>query len=109
MTQPLATTPPKPMPDRTPPRTELLRHPPALLRVAPRHRAAVVFRFAASERSRFECRPDAKPYRRCGSPFRAHLAIGRHVFRVFAIDAAGNRDRTPALFHVRVVARAHHR
>jgi Ca2+-binding RTX toxin-like protein len=108
-----ATTPPptppatpKPKPDRTPPRTKLLRSPAKLLRVAPRHRAAAVFRFAASERSHFECKLDAKPYRRCRSPLRVLLAPGRHVF---AIDAAGNRDRTPALVHVRVVTRPHHR
>jgi Ca2+-binding RTX toxin-like protein len=100
---------PTPKPDRTPPRTKLLRRPAELLRVAPRHRAAVVFRFAASERSRFECKLDSHPYRRCHSPLRARLAPGRHVFRVFAIDAAGNRDRTPALVHLRVVAKPAHR
>jgi Ca2+-binding RTX toxin-like protein len=96
---------PKPKLDRTPPRTKLLRRPGALLRVAPRHRAAVTFRFAASERSRFECKLDSRPYRRCRSPLHARLAPGRHTFRVFAIDAAGNRDRTPALLHLRVVPR----
>ena len=68
-------------------------------------RAAVVFRFGASESSRFECKLDAKPYRSCRSPLRTHLAIGRHTLRVFAIDSAGNRDKTPALARVRVVAR----
>src|SRR6185312_548968 len=102
---PPTTAPPTPKPDRTPPRTKLLRRPPSLIRVAPHHRATVAFRFAAGERSRFECKLDAKPYRRCRSPLRAHLAIGRHAFRVFAIDAAGNRDRSPAVVHVRVVAR----
>jgi hypothetical protein len=96
---------PKPKPDRTPPRTKLLGHRAKLLRVAPRHRAAVTLRFAASERSRFECKLDAHPYRRCRSPLHARLAPGRHTFRVFAIDAAGNRDRTPALLRLRVVAR----
>jgi Ca2+-binding RTX toxin-like protein len=103
---PAVTTPPavtKPKPDRTPPRTKLLRHPAKLLRVAPRHRAAVVLRFAASERSRFECKVDARPYRRCHSPLRVRLAPGAHALRVFAIDAAGNRDRTSALFRLRVV------
>ena len=100
---PVVAAPPKP--DRTPPRTRLSRRPPSLIRVEPHHRATVVFGFAASERSRFECKLDAKPYRRCRSPLRAHLAVGRHVFRVFAIDAAGNRDRTPALVKVRVVVR----
>lgn len=97
----------KPRPDRTAPRTKLLRRPPATIRVAPRRRATVLFRFAASERSRFECKLDAKPFRRCRSPLRAHLAIGKHVFRVVAIDAAGNRDKTPVL--VKVQVRARHR
>jgi Ca2+-binding RTX toxin-like protein len=95
----------KPKPDRTPPRTELLRRPAKLVRVAPHHRAAVVFGFGANERSRFECKLDARPYRRCRSPLRAQLRPGRHAFRVFAIDAAGNRDRSPALFRFRVVTR----
>ncbi len=101
-------TPPitKPKPDRTPPRTRLLRRPPGVVRVAPHRRATVVFRFAASESSRFECKLDGKPYRRCHSPLRTHLKVGRHIFKVFAIDAAGNRDKTPALARVRVVARA---
>jgi hypothetical protein len=108
ITPPPATTPQPPPPpkrDRMPPRTKLLRHPSKLLRVAPHRRAAAVFRFVASERSRFECKLDAKPYRRCRSPFRVGLAPGRHTFRVFAIDTAGNRDRTPALVDVRVVVR----
>jgi Ca2+-binding RTX toxin-like protein len=99
--------PPKPKPDRKPPRTRLLRRPPGVVRVAPRRRAAVAFRFRASESSRFECKLDAKPYRRCRSPRRAHLAIGRHTFGVFAIDSAGNRDKTPALVRLRVLARRH--
>ena len=102
---PVAPTPAKPKPDRTPPQTKLLRRPPALLRVAPRHRAVATFRFAASERSHFECKLDAKPFHACRSPYRARLAPGRHTFRVYAVDAAGNRDRTPAVVHLRVVAR----
>jgi Ca2+-binding RTX toxin-like protein len=110
-TTPPVTTKPAPKPDRTPPRTKLLRRPPHLVRVAPGRRAAVVFRFAASESSRFECKLDARPYRRCHSPLRARLAPGAHTFRVFAIDAAGNRDKTPALLRLRVATHraAHHR
>jgi hypothetical protein len=96
---------PAPKPDRAPPRTKLLGHPVKLLRVAPHRRAAVAIRFAASERSRFECKLDAHPYRGCRSPLRARLAPGRHTIRVFAIDVAGNRDKTPALLHLRVVTR----
>lgn len=97
-----------PKADRTPPRTMLL-HPPAKLRRVRPHRAArVVFRFRANERSRFKCKLDRRPYRRCHSPRRARLRPGPHTFRVFAIDAAGNRDRTPAMLRLRVaVVRRH--
>jgi Ca2+-binding RTX toxin-like protein len=105
VTTPPVTTKPKPKPDRTAPRTKLLRPPARLVRVAPRHRATVVFRFVANERSRFECRLDARPYGRCHSPLRVRLAPGAHTFRVFAIDAAGNRDKTPAQIRVRVAVR----
>jgi hypothetical protein len=98
-------TKPKPKPDRTPPVTKLLRRPAKLVRVRPHRVAPVAFRFGANERSRFECKLDAKPYRRCHSPVRVKLRPGRHAFRVFAIDAAGNRDRTPAVVQVRVTVR----
>ncbi|HWH21012.1 MAG TPA: calcium-binding protein [Solirubrobacterales bacterium] len=94
-----------PKPDRTPPRTKLLAHSANVLRLAHGRRAAVTIRFAASERSHFECKLDARAYRSCRSPFRARLAPGRHAFRVYAIDAAGNRDGTPALLHLRVISR----
>ena len=97
--------PPPPPKDRKPPRTKLLRHPTKLLRVAPRHRKLVSFRFAASETSRFRCKLDRKPYASCSSPRKYRVLVGRHVFRLFAIDAAGNRDRTPAVFVFRVVAK----
>jgi Ca2+-binding RTX toxin-like protein len=96
--------PPPPPPDRTPPRTKLLRHPAKLLRVAPGRRKLIAFRFAASEPSTFECKLDRKPYKPCGSPRAFRVGIGPHSFRVFAIDAAGNRDGTPALFKLRVLA-----
>jgi Ca2+-binding RTX toxin-like protein len=108
-TPPPVTKPkPAPKPDRTPPRTKLLRAPAKVLRVRPHRAAAVVFRFAANESSRFECKLDAKPYRRCHSPVKARLRPGRHTFRVFAIDAAGNRDKTPALVKLRVIAVKRH-
>jgi Ca2+-binding RTX toxin-like protein len=100
---PTVTPPPVKKPDRTAPQTKLLRHPAKLVRVRPHRAAPVAFRFAADERSRFECKLDAKPYRRCHSPVSARLRPGNHTFRVFAIDAAGNRDKTPALFKLRVV------
>jgi hypothetical protein len=99
--------PAKPKPDRMPPRTRLLRHPAKVVRVKPHRPATVAFRFAANERSRFECKLDRRPYRRCRSPLRARLRRGRHAFRVFAIDAAGHRDKSPALFRFRVLVPPH--
>lgn len=92
-----------PKPDRTPPRTRLLGHPAKVLLATHGRRAAIAIRFAASERSHFECKLDRRPFHSCRSPYRARLATGRHTFRVDAIDVAGNRDRTPALLHLRVV------
>jgi len=107
-TSPPPVTKPKPKPDRTAPRTKLLCRPAKLVRVRPHRAAAVVFRFAANERSRFECKLDRRPYRRCHSPMRTRLRPGRHVFRVFAIDAAGNRDKTPSLVKLRVIVAKRH-
>ncbi|HEX6780988.1 MAG TPA: calcium-binding protein [Solirubrobacterales bacterium] len=94
--------PPPPRRDRTPPATRLSHRPAALLFASgPRRRVA--FRFAASEPGAgFRCKLDRQPWRPCRSPRAYSLAPGRHAFRVFAIDAAGNRDPTPALFEFRV-------
>lgn len=93
----------RPVPrDRTAPRTRILARPPAILTTT-KARARAVFRFTANERgSSFRCKLDRKPYRRCTSPRVYMLARGRHTVRIFAIDAAGNADRTPALLSLRV-------
>lgn len=85
------------VPDRTPPQTRITARPPKLLKTAGR-RHRVVFRFSASEPgSRFRCKLDRQPYRACASPRAYVVSLGRHTFRVFAIDAAGNADPSPAL------------
>ena len=97
--EPSPTSPPV---DRRPPRTHLDFRPRALLFTHEKWRQ-VSFRFSADEAgSRFRCKLDAKPYRPCASPRRYRVKLGRHVFRVFAIDPAGNRDRTPTLFRFQV-------
>ena len=97
--------PKPPKPDRTPPATRLGRHPAAQIFTAGARRR-VVFAFSASEPgASFRSRLDRQPFRPCRSPRAYMVAPGRHVFRVFATDAAGNRDRTPALFRFRVRAR----
>jgi Ca2+-binding RTX toxin-like protein len=94
--------PPPPLRDRRPPQTKLAAHPRALVLTARKWRQ-VAFRFASSEAgSSFRCKLDAKPYRSCRSPRAYRVKAGRHAFRVFAIDAAGNRDRTPSPFRFRV-------
>jgi CSLREA domain-containing protein len=65
------------------------------------------FRFVSSEvGSTFQCRLDKKPFKPCRSPKNyKHLKPGKHVFEVRAIDAAGNRDKTPATRRFRVLPR----
>jgi predicted extracellular nuclease len=56
------------------------------------------FSFTSSEQnSAFRCRLDGGPVEPCTSP-RTYTGIppGTHTFRVFAVDAAGNADPTPA-------------
>jgi Ca2+-binding RTX toxin-like protein len=97
--KPLVVKPPR---DRRPPQTKLAAHPRAVVLTRKKWRQ-VAFRFASSERgSSFRCKLDRKPYRPCRSPRAYRVKAGRHAFRVFAIDAAGNRDRTPSLFRFRV-------
>jgi hypothetical protein len=60
--------------------------------------STATFRFAADEAaSAFECKLDAGRFVPCTSPKRyARLRRSLHTFSVRAIDAAGNRDATPA-------------
>lgn len=96
------TPPPQPPKDRRPPQTLLLRRPAKVL-FATAPRRTVAFAFAANEpRATFRCKLDSKPFRPCRSPRVYRLKPGRHAFRVFAIDRAGNRDRTPALLRLRI-------
>jgi RTX calcium-binding nonapeptide repeat (4 copies) len=93
----------QPRPDTTPPQTRMSHRPPSIL-FAVRPRRSVAFAFASSEAgSTFRCKLDRDRYRPCRSPRRYRLAAGKHAFRVYAIDRAGNRDRSPALvkLHIR--------
>jgi Ca2+-binding RTX toxin-like protein len=97
--------PPAPRPDRRSPQTTLTAHPPASLRTQVKWRR-VAFRFTSSEPgSSFRCKLDARPSRPCVSPRAYRVKAGRHIFRVFAIDAAGNRDATDAAFRFRLLRR----
>ncbi len=91
------TTPPEPLPgkDVISPTTALRKHPPKST-----HGRTAKFTFGSNEPgSRFRCKLDSGPYKSCRSPATYRkLKRGRHVFRVYAIDAAGNRDSSPASF-----------
>ncbi len=89
--------------DTRAPNTKLRRSPKQRVRTAKR-RTKVTFRFSSTERgSHFECKLDRQRFKRCHSPKNYRVKAGRHVFRVRAIDAAGNRDATPAKRVFRVV------
>ena len=62
------------------------------------------FSFTSNETgSTFKCKLDGRKTADCKSPKRyRHLKPGRHTFRVWAIDAAGNKDPTPAKRRFRV-------
>jgi Ca2+-binding RTX toxin-like protein len=88
--------------DRTPPQTRLLRGP--ARRVFTRHRwREVAFSLGSNEAgSTFRCKLDGMPFRPCRSPRAYRVRLGRHTFRAYAIDAAGNRDRSPLLYRFTV-------
>jgi hypothetical protein len=60
------------------------------------------FRFSSNEAgSIFRCGFDSQPFGRCSGPGASHtpyvpLSFGSHVFRVRAVDPAGNIDASPA-------------
>jgi CSLREA domain-containing protein len=87
--------------DTTPPQTSILKRPKRISRTS-----SATFEFTSSEPgSRFQCRLDRRPVGKCRSPRTfARLRPGNHVFRAWAIDVSGNKDRTPARFKFRVVA-----
>ena len=89
--------PSSPRRDATPPRTTVHGH---LLK----RKRIWLFRFHSSEPgSTFRCKLDKRRFRHCKSPLRLrHLRPGRHVLRVYAVDAAGNRDRSPAVARFKV-------
>jgi hypothetical protein len=92
-----------PQPDRVAPRTSLSK------RVLQRKPPVVVFRFASDEPgSTFRCSLDRQPFSACGSS-RTFSRPGpdRHTLRVYAVDAAGNPDRSPVVAHFRIPSPAH--
>jgi hypothetical protein len=86
--------PPVVTPDTTAPNTRITSRPRNRTR-----KTVARFRFTSTEAgSTFQCKVDRKRYVPCTSPRKVRARRGkRHVFRVRAIDAAGNVDKTPAL------------
>lgn len=82
-----------PVTDKTPPDTKITKGPPKKT-----HKTTVKFKFTATEGgSSFQCKLDGKPFKPCRSPKSyKKLKPGKHVFKVRAIDRAGNVDPTPA-------------
>jgi hypothetical protein len=87
-----------PPPDTTPPETQVFK------RVLKRQPPIWIFSFHSSEAgSTFRCRLDKHRFATCPSSERyGSLNPGHHTLRVFAVDAAGNRDTTPAIVRFRV-------
>lgn len=93
-----ATTEPEPKKegeekDTSPPQTKIVKGPKAKT-----HAKKVKFKFTSSEAgSTFKCKLDKKPVKSCGSPKTyKKLKPGKHLFKVWAVDKAGNKDPTPA-------------
>lgn len=87
--------------DTTPPQTKIVSGPGGALA-----KGIAKFRFRSSEPgSTLTCKLDNRKAARCKSPKTyKHLKPGRHRFKVWASDAAGNKDPTPAKRSFRVRA-----
>jgi hypothetical protein len=84
---------PAPAADTDPPETEITKKPKNKT-----GRRKAKFKFEADEAgATFECKLDKKAFKPCETPFKTKkLKPRKHKFRVRAVDAAGNRDETPA-------------
>jgi type VII secretion-associated serine protease mycosin len=82
-----------PAPDEVAPQTTVTSAPTGI-----RATAAAGVSFVSNEPgSVFECSLNNQPYHACTSPVQLTSVTGSNVFRVFARDAAGNEDPTPAV------------
>lgn len=94
-------------PDGSPPvQTRDTTAPETTITAGPKARSrsrTVRFQFSSSESARFRCKLNSRAEGSCRSPrVYRRLGDGRHVFRVWAIDSAGNRDASPARWVFRV-------
>ncbi len=89
--------------DSTRPHTRITMGPSSKTR-----RRVAVFRFTdttgAVPGTRFLCKVNKRKWRKCRSPIKIrHLRPRKYVFKVRAVDTAGNRDKKPAKRRFRVV------
>jgi hypothetical protein len=84
---------PGPVPtDLNPPDTKIIRGPAARTR---HHRAKFKFGTTEPAGATLMCSLDGAAYKACESPKGYRVKPGKHTFRVYSIDAAGNVDPTP--------------
>lgn len=90
------------MPPPPPPRTFIRKKPPHIVRTRT-HRAKVVFLFGSDQTGvTFACRIDTGLFKPCKERLARRFPVGSHVLRVFARNASGNGDPTPAVYRFRV-------
>lgn len=84
--------------DCTPPETIISDAPPlAVTDTGAEADGVFVFAFGADEASTYFCRLDEGEWEACTTPYTVdNLPYGLHTLRVYAVDAEGNADRTPA-------------
>jgi hypothetical protein len=88
--------------DQTAPATFFRRHPRRVIRTRART-AMAAFALGSNEGGvTFFCRVDTGPSRKCPARFTRRYRLGPHVVRIWARDASGNADQSPAVFHFRV-------
>jgi len=84
------------------PKTFIRHKPPHVVRTRTRL-ARVVFVFGSDQEGvTFACRIDGGLFRRCGPRFARSFGLGSHSLRVFARNASGIGDTTPAVYRFRV-------
>jgi len=97
-TEPIVFSAPSAKRDRTRPQTQITKKP-AKRSFTRQESKQLVFRFSSSEKgSSFLCKIDRGRFHQCYRKLISWFRIGEHVLRVKARDAAGNVDRTPAVY-----------
>jgi hypothetical protein len=87
--------------DGSPPETTITKKP---HKRTTKKRVRVAFK-SSEAGSAFACKLDRRPYKPCASPFRKRVDIGKHKFKVRAINEEGTPDPTPAKAKFRRLAR----